>query len=251
MVTGDGRLGAVDRGRLEAFSDGVLAVAITLLVLDLHVSADGPGSLAHQLAQRWPSFAAYVVSFSVIGVVWINHHTLLRLAAKVDRQLLFFNLMLLFFVTTIPFATSTLADYLHPAHGNSTRIAVLLYGATTEGMAISFSLILWHIIRAGLTHHPVPAEQRRDALRRFGLGTLLYPIATLVGLINAPVMLLLYAGLTLYYILDQTPLLPTEPKAHRSRVGGHHTAGSDVGGSTASPDGDGLRNGEADDSRHE
>jgi hypothetical protein len=90
-------MAVMEKGRAEAFSDGVLAVAITLLVLDLHVDATGHGSLSHQLGQTWPSFAAYVVSFFVIGVIWVNHHALFALIDRVDRVLLFENLMLLMF----------------------------------------------------------------------------------------------------------------------------------------------------------
>ena len=79
----------MDKGRAEAFSDGVLAVAITLLALDLHVEATGHGTLVHQLGQAWPSFVAYVVSFFVIGVIWVNHHALFALIDRVDRVLLF------------------------------------------------------------------------------------------------------------------------------------------------------------------
>ena len=93
------------KARLEAFSDGVLAVAITLLVLDLHLEPSREHSLLSQLLAAWPSFAAYVVSFLVIGVIWVNHHSIFRLAATVDRLLLFWNLVLLMFVTAIPFTT--------------------------------------------------------------------------------------------------------------------------------------------------
>ncbi len=104
---------AMDRGRLEAFSDGVLAVAITLLVLDLHVDAsEGHPSLGHQLRLLWPQISAYVVSFLVIGVIWVNHHALCLLIGTVDRTLLFVNLVLLLFVTTLPFTTSVLADFI-------------------------------------------------------------------------------------------------------------------------------------------
>ena len=192
---------------MEAFSDGVLAVAITILVLDLHASAAEPEPLATQLQRGWPSFAAYAVSFFVIGVVWINHHAVMILVARVDRRLLFYNLLLLFFVTTIPFTTSTLAEYLYPSHGSSTSLAVLLYGVSTEGMAVSFTLMLWHMTRAGLTTRPVTRSQANRAVLRFGVGTLLYPVVTLVGLVSAPVMLLLYAVVTAYYVLEQTPIL--------------------------------------------
>jgi uncharacterized membrane protein len=91
-------------GRLEAFSDGVFAVAITLLALDLAVAGPGHGSLAHQLADHWPSFVAYVVSFFVIGITWVNHHALIETFVKVDRSLLFLNLVLLMFVVAIAVA---------------------------------------------------------------------------------------------------------------------------------------------------
>ncbi|HEX4726908.1 MAG TPA: TMEM175 family protein [Jatrophihabitans sp.] len=191
-------------GRLEAFSDGVLAVAITLLVLDLHTDPADPVDLAHQLAAEWPSFAAYVLSFFIIGVIWVNHHALFALAADADRRLMFYNLLLLMWVSTIPFTTATLAGYLR-AGGSDGRLAVLLYGASTEGMAISFTLILRHLIRAGLLLRPVSAADGRRAVRRFGVGSVLYPIVTAVGLLSPVLMLLLYAGMTAFYILEQTP----------------------------------------------
>jgi uncharacterized membrane protein len=191
-------------GRLEAFSDGVLAVAITLLVLDLHADPGDPAGLAHQLAAEWPSFAAYLLSFFIIGVIWVNHHALFSLAADADRRLMFYNLLLLMWVSTIPFTTATLASYLRTG-GSDARLAVLLYGASTEGMAISFTLILRHLIRAGLLLRPVSVTEGRRAVRRFGVGSVLYPLVTAVGLLSPQLMLLLYAGMTGFYILEQTP----------------------------------------------
>ena len=121
----------MEKGRAEAFSDGVLAVAITLLALDLRVEATGHGSLVHQLGQTWPSFVAYIVSFFVIGVIWVNHHALFSLIDRVDRVLLFENLVLLMFVTTLPFTTSTLADFISEG-GSDARWAVLLYASRTS-----------------------------------------------------------------------------------------------------------------------
>jgi uncharacterized membrane protein len=198
----------MDKHRLEAFSDGVLAVAITLLVLDLHIDTKSQESLADQLWHQWPSFAAYAVSFLVIGVIWINHHAVFRLAAKVDRVLMFYNLLLLMFVTTIPFTTATLASYLHENTASS-RLAVLLYGGAMTGMAISFTLILARITRAGLTHQPVGRPQANRSIRRFGTGCLIYPAITSVGLFSPTTMLALYAALTAFYILEQTPVLNT------------------------------------------
>lgn len=199
-------------GRLEAFSDGVLAVAITLLVLDLHVDAPPGDSLWSQLHGEWPSFAAYVLSFFLIGVIWVNHHALISLAARVDRRLMFYNLLLLFFVSTIPFTTSTLASYLR-AGGSGSRVAVVLYGVSSEGMAITFRLILKHLIRSHLTRVPVADVDCRRAVRRFGIGAFVYPVVTAVGLVAPRVMLVLYAAIALYYILEQTPILPTDPQS--------------------------------------
>ena len=106
----------MDRSRLEAFSDGVFAVAITLLALNLTVAGPGHGRLTHQLATHWPSFAAYVISFFMIGIIWVNHHALIRSITVVTRTLLFLNLLLLLFVVLIPFATATVAEYLNAPH---------------------------------------------------------------------------------------------------------------------------------------
>jgi uncharacterized membrane protein len=201
----------ISKGRLEAFSDGVLAVAITLLALNLHSDATAKTSLANQVRHDWPSFAAFALSFFVIGVIWVNHHALFALTSRVDRSLLFYNTLLLMWVTTIPFTTATLASYLR-AGGSDTRTAVLLYGASSEGMAISFTLILRHLIQHQLLHRPVTRTEKRTALRRFGIGVLLYPAVTTVGLISPLAMLLLYALLTGYYITERTPILPPNPQ---------------------------------------
>jgi uncharacterized membrane protein len=201
----------VDRGRIEAFSDGVLAVAITLLVLDLHIDTGrGRASVAHQLREQWPSFAAYAVSFLVIGVIWVNHHALFSMLAGVDRVLLFLNLVLLMFVATIPFTTQTLAGTLHDG-GADARWGVVLYGISNEGMAIGYSLLLRHMLRRQLFYRPVPRDEGRSALRRFGLGLVVYPVVTVLGLFSAPAMLVAYLALTLYYMFEQTQLLPSQP----------------------------------------
>lgn len=200
----------MNKGRLEAFSDGVLAVAITLLVLDLHLDASaGHRGVATQLREEWPSYAAYLVSFFFIGVIWVNHNALLALAARVDRALLFYNLLLLMWVTTIPFTTSSFAGFLR-AGGADARWAVLLYATSMEGMAISFTLILHRMIRHGLLARPVGDAESRRALRRFGLGTLLYPLGALIGILSAPAMLAAFAGLAAYYMFEQTAILPSQ-----------------------------------------
>jgi uncharacterized membrane protein len=202
-------MATMGKARVEAFSDGVLAVAITLLVLDLKVQTDG-GPLGSQLRHELPQFAAYVVSFFIIGVIWVNHHALFSLAARLDRQVVFYNLLLLMWVATIPFTTEVLADYLLD-HGSDARYAVVLYGLSSEGMAISFTLILRRLIRHGLLYRPVTQDEGRRAVRRFGLGTVVYPIIVLVGLVSPIAMLALYTLQTGFYVVEQTPILPAAP----------------------------------------
>jgi uncharacterized membrane protein len=201
---------AMDKGRAEAFSDGVPAVAITLLALDLHVQATGHVSLPHQLTQTWPSFAAYVISFLVIGVIWVNHHAMFSLVDRVDRVLLFENLVLLMFVVTLPFTTSTLADFI-PGVGSNARWAVLLYGISNIGIAFAFTAMLSHMVSHGLLVNPVPPDVGRRAVRRFGLGTIAYPVATVLGLLWPPLILVAMGGIAAYYMAEQTQILPKAP----------------------------------------
>lgn len=199
----------MNKARVEAFSDGVLAVAITLLVLDLHIDT-GHGSVPHQLRERWPSFAAYAISFAVIGVIWVNHHALFALVDRVDRMLLFENLLLLFFVTTLPFTSSTLAEFVRTDSADA-RWAVALYGISNLGMAVGFTAMLSRMVHHGLLVRPVPPDVGTRAVRRFGLGTVAYPLATAVGLIWPPLMLIAIGALAVYYMVEHTPMFP-EPQ---------------------------------------
>jgi len=196
------------KGRVEAFSDGVLAVAITLLVLDLKFDSEpGHASVAHQISKNWPSYLAYAVSFIVIGVIWVNHHALFSLIAHVDRVFLFQNLMLLMFVTTMPFTTSTLAKFLS-AGGADARWAVVLYGVSNIGMSWGYFAMLHRMIHHGLLRTPVDAATGRAALIRFGIGNIAYPVATGIGLLWPPSMLITTGSMAVYYMFEQTQLLP-------------------------------------------
>ena len=220
------------KGRVEAFSDGVLAVAITLLVLDLKVEREGPDgrSLAFQLAHNWPSYVAYATSFVVIGVIWVNHHALFTLIERVDRIFLFQNLILLMFVTTMPFTTSTLAKFLS-AGGADARWAVALYGISNIGMSWAYFSMLHRMIHHGLLRYPVEAAAGRSALIRFGIGNVAYPISTGCGLLWPPAMLILTGALAIYYMFEQTQLLPDgEADPGSADPGSADQGGADQGG---------------------
>jgi uncharacterized membrane protein len=194
----------VDSGRLEAFSDGVFAVAITLLALGLVISGPSSVSLATKLAAIWPAFAAYAVSFATIGIIWVNHHALFKNFSEIDRTLLFVNLLVLFFVVSIPFATSTIAAYLREG-GASASLAAAIYEGVFEGVSISFALLLWRAIRHEHLKVALTAEQARRATIQFGIGNIGYIAAIGVAFVSAPASLAISGLVAVYYIFEQTP----------------------------------------------
>jgi uncharacterized membrane protein len=180
-------------GRLEAFSDGVLAIAATLLVLDLHRPPQGQGSedLAHYLQMQWSSYLAYLASFLVIGVIWLNHHAVIQLLVRADHGIQVLNLLLLTAVSVIPFPTALLAEYTTSDHNHADqKIAVLVYGGIMTLMAVLFNL-LWRRIRSHpeLRHPDITTTDLQTRHRRFNAGLVLYPTVTALGLLNVGVFL--------------------------------------------------------------
>jgi uncharacterized membrane protein len=204
----------VDSGRLEAFSDGVFAVAITLLAFNLAVGGPGPNqpSLAVQLANHWPAFVAYAISFATIGIIWVNHHAMFKNFSEIDRTLLFVNLLLLFFVVAIPFTTSTIAAYLR-AGGADASLAAAMYQGVFECMSISFTLLFWWAIRRGHLKGELTGQQARRATIRFGIGNLGYIAGIGIAFISAPASLALSGLVAVYYIFEQTPVRAQPPAA--------------------------------------
>jgi uncharacterized membrane protein len=205
----------MDRGRLEAFSDGVFAVAITLLALNLAVAGPGHGPLAHQLADRWPAFVAYLISFFTVGIIWVNHHALVSSLVAVSRLLLFLNLVLLLFVVMVPFATATVADYL--AHGGfDARVAVAVYGIVLEGMSIGFASMLEWSLSEGRARAAVTPGRRWAARLRFTSGGLAYLLVIGGAFLSAQAALGLSGLVAVYYIFERTPAIPpAEPGARQ------------------------------------
>ena len=193
-----------DTTRLEAFSDGVFAIAITLLVLDLRVPPHRPGqSLSSALGHEWPSYGAYLVSFAVVGIIWINHHSVFRAVRQVDRPVLFANLFLLGVVSIIPFPTHLLAEYLRD--GWNGNVAAVVYTAAMLAMSNGFSA-LWLLItreRADLLHEHVDRTQARAAIRRFGSGLFVYLATLAVAVFSAGVALIIHGVIAVFYSFDQ------------------------------------------------
>jgi TMEM175 potassium channel family protein len=202
----------MDRSRLEAFSDGVFAVAITLLALDLAVAGpEGHGSLADQLHAKWPAFLAYLISFFMIGIIWVNHHALVRQIIKVDRTLLFLNLVLLLFVVLIPFSTAIVADYFS-RHDWDTKVALMIYGGVFLGMSVGFSAMFEWTLHGKRVYLPLAPEQHWPARVRFVGGALVYVVSVLIALISDVASFALIALTAVYYIFERTPSVPGGPE---------------------------------------
>jgi uncharacterized membrane protein len=189
----------LSKNRLEAFSDGVFAVAITLLVLEIKVPEGASSDLPHALAEQWPSYASYLVSFFVIGVIWMNHHSVFAHLARADYVLIGLNLLLLLWIVLIPWATDLLATYMREG-GAGERTAALVYTGTMTLMGASFGWLWIYASRGGrlLGSDLGEAEIRRLTLR-FALGTLVYAAAAVVALFSAPACLAINAALAVYY----------------------------------------------------
>jgi uncharacterized membrane protein len=195
-----------DTVRVEAFSDGVLAIAVTLLVLDLRVPVEGSfhGSLARALAHEWPAYAAYVTSFIIIGIIWVNHHGVFQLIGRVDRITLFLNLLLLMTVVAIPFTTSLLSAYLLAGDGDA-RTAALVYSAVMLLMSLSFAALYTYVAK-----HPIlladgvdPVSVRASIVRFSTVGAVLYVTTLVIALISAPLCLLAHFLIGIYYAFQQ------------------------------------------------
>jgi len=191
------------RGRTEAFSDGVMAIAITLLVLEIKVPAVGPHeSLAHALLLEWPKYATFAVSFVTIGIMWINHHALFENVARVDRRLSFINLFLLMAISFVPFPTAVLGDYVRVSHNG--HIAAAIYGVNMLLVGIGF-LGMWMHLRArpDLRVADATDERMHAALRRTLVGPACYLAAIGVSFLSASAALVIYAAVVLYFSVDQ------------------------------------------------
>jgi uncharacterized membrane protein len=188
------------KARLETFSDGVFAIAITLLVLTIPAPNDYH-DLGSELTARWPAYAAYLVSFGVIGIMWVNHHTIFMHVAHVDRNFVYLNLALLATIVFIPYPTGIFGEALRRGEGET--VAAIAYSASMTVNAIAWTSVwLYASARRRLLDDAFPETQRKTATVLFTIGPLFYAVTMLVALVNAYACLALHGALAVYYALD-------------------------------------------------
>jgi len=193
-----------ETARVEAFSDGVFAIAITLLVLEFKVPARGSGVLSFQLLRQWPYYLSFVSSFAFIGIMWINHHRMFTHIRKSNNVLLHLNLLLLLGVTFVPFPTSVIAVHLG---GPDQRAAAILFNATYVLIAILFNL-LWRYAsssRAGLLSKDVDTAAVARITRQYSFGPVLYMICLGLVWVNVLASLVMNLLLACYFALSPSP----------------------------------------------
>jgi uncharacterized membrane protein len=200
-----------DTDRLEAFSDGVLSITITLLVIDIVRPEYEPGRLWQRLVEQWPNYVAFLASFFYVGIIWLNHRAVFSRVRFCDRSLHFANLLLLLTSGLIPFPTALISVALQHGNASDARVAVEVYAAIGCAMCLSW-LALFHI----LAIHPYLLEdyveptyfpqERHRAL----LGAILYAFAAVVGWAYSPnVALIIFLVLPVFYGITSEGLTET------------------------------------------
>ncbi|HEY3209526.1 MAG TPA: TMEM175 family protein [Actinomycetota bacterium] len=189
--------------RLETFADGVFAIAATLLILNVDTQIEtGERGLAAQLLHIWPSYIGYAVSFLTIGIIWVNHHTLMNQIGQVDRRFLLLNVLLLLCVAFIPFPTRLVAENIRT---DGARAAALTYGITLTATAVMFSGV-WFYAAIGRRLIRADADNRivSGITRSYLPGPWIYLAATLVALASPTASVILFGAIALFYVAESS-----------------------------------------------
>jgi len=210
-----------DTGRIEAFSDGVFAIAITLLIIEIgvpHLEGEPPGTtLPEALLRLWPSFLAYVISFLQIGVIWANHHNRFRFIERSDHVLLFLNILFLMCVAFIPFPTALLAEYLDGTAAER-ETAGVIYAGTLAVTAVFFTVLwLYAAVNRRLVNRNLEPHLLRTMTRRYLLGTVAYLLVFLLAFVNVAASLALIVALALLFVLPEPIDRPGKEGPTRTR----------------------------------
>lgn len=187
-----------ETGRLEAFSDGVFAIAITLLILNIEVPPLDGGTLAQAILKQWPAFLAYFVAFLSILIMWVNHHTLFRHIRRIDRPFLIINGLLLMTITFVNYPTALLTRYLTNEDGR--RTAAVFFSATFVVLAILYNVLWRYAAHNGRLLGSNPNRAAVEAItRQYRYGPLIYVMALVLAFFSPPASLILNGLLAIYF----------------------------------------------------
>jgi uncharacterized membrane protein len=176
--------------RMEAFSDGIFAIAITLLVLELSIPPGSEEHLLDAVLSQWPSYLAYVVSFATIGAMWLGHNAITHYLHGVNAAFLRLNLALLLVVSFLPFPTKLLAENLGSRAGE--RVAATIYGVALLGAMLLLSLLWLQAVRAKLVHPATDDEEIKLLTARLRPSLALYIVLIIIGLFTPLVAVIGY-----------------------------------------------------------
>lgn len=188
----------LSKGRFEAFSDGVFAIAITLLVLQIHLPNEltlSNAQMLQYLGRLWPQLLIYVTSFATVGIVWLSHHSTFTHIERIDRATLILNLLLLLIVCFVPFPTALVAKY------GPLPSSTAFYGATLTLMAISYGMLWLHAMRQARQSGQLPPQLNATAVFKAWAGTVIYFVATLVTFVAPKISVLMFIAVALYYLI--------------------------------------------------
>jgi uncharacterized membrane protein len=187
----------METNRLEAFSDGVFAIAITLLILEIKVPPTA--NLGNGLLQLWPSYLAYAISFVVIGAIWINHHAMFDWIDRVDPTLVLLNTLHLMFIAFLPFPTAVLAEAFHSGLNQSTAAA--FYSGTLTVIGV-FVTVMWNYAsrHRELLNAAISPDRAKAIGRRFLIGPAGYALATILAFVSPWISIGLFVGLNAYFL---------------------------------------------------
>ena len=198
-------------GRLEAFSDGVFAIAITLLVLDIAVPPHASAHLLRSVAHLWPAYLGYVVSFSTIGAIWLGHNAITEYLERVDAGFMRLNLLLLMVVAFLPFPTRLFADFI--GEDRPERIATNIYGISLL-VASSLLLLLWrYALHVRLVRPDADDEDVQLLTKRLTPGLVAYLVLIIAGFFVPIVAAVGYLAVALFFIIPFRPII----RLHRRR----------------------------------
>jgi uncharacterized membrane protein len=177
----------------------VFAIAVTLLVLDIAVSANAGQHLLRSIIDLWPAYLAYVVSFSTIGAAWLAHNAITEYLDRTDAAFVRLNLLLLLFVSFLPFPTRLLADYI--GEDSPERVAATFYGISLL-LTTTMLLVLWrYAVHAGLVRPDAADEEIQLLTQRLTPGLGGYLVLIVSGLFLPVIAVIGYLGIALYYII--------------------------------------------------